>query len=74
MRLIDADKAKAELLRIGEGIDVYDEYFNRNIAGIVGLLWTVTKMYEIRPNLSIVLMLLMGTVCVVFFVYFMQRR
>ena len=74
MRLIDADKAKAELLRIGEGIDVYDEYFNRNIAGIVGLLWTVTKMYEIGPNLSIVLMLLMGTVCVVFFVYFMQRR
>ena len=38
MRLIDADKAKAELLRIGEGIDVYDEYFNRNIAGIEGLL------------------------------------
>lgn len=28
MRLIDADKAKAELLRIGEGIHVYDEYFN----------------------------------------------
>lgn len=28
MRLIDADKAKAELLRIGEGIHAYDEYFN----------------------------------------------
>ena len=28
MRLIDADAAKAELLRIGEGIHAYDEYFN----------------------------------------------
>ncbi len=31
-------------------------------------------MYEIGPNLSMVLMSLMATVCVVFFVYFMQRR
>ena len=28
MRLIDADAAKAELLRIGEGIHAHDEYFN----------------------------------------------
>lgn len=28
MRLIDADAAKAELLRIGECIHAYDEYFN----------------------------------------------
>ena len=74
MRLIDADKAKAELLRIGEGIDVYDEYFNRNIAGIVGLLWTVTKMYEIGPNLSMVLMAILTVVFIAVFGYFGTRR
>ncbi|MFR1482505.1 hypothetical protein [Phascolarctobacterium faecium] len=28
MRLIDADAAKMKLLKLSEGIDVYDEYFN----------------------------------------------